>query len=239
MKFPKIFALISLCLIFLACNSAHNENSAFIDYVVDPREAEIELFLKDSEGNMMRSFQMLKNHIEKNGKKLRFAMNGGMYQENGKPVGLFIQKGQTVAPLNTREAKGNFYLKPNGVFYLTKEKQAFVVNTEDLTDDGNIEFATQSGPMLLFDGKIHPEFVEGSDNLNIRNGVCVLANNKIVFSISKQEVNFYDFAKHFFDLGCKDALFLDGFVSRIYLPEQGIEDLSGNFGVMIGVVENK
>jgi uncharacterized protein YigE (DUF2233 family) len=102
-----------------------------------------------------------------------------------------------------------------------------------------VKYATQSGPMLLTNGKIHPEFREGSTNLNIRNGVGILPNNKLVFAMSKKEINFYDFAKYFQDLGCKNALFLDGFVSRTYLPEKNWIQTDGNLGVMIGVTERK
>ena len=89
--------------------------------------------------------------------------------------------------------------------------------------------------MLLINGQIHPAFKKGSSNLNIRNGVGILPNNKVIFAMSKQEVNFYDFAQYFKNLGCKNALYLDGFVSRTYLPGKNWEQLDGNFGVIIGL----
>jgi uncharacterized protein YigE (DUF2233 family) len=91
--------------------------------------------------------------------------------------------------------------------------------------------------MLLIDGEIHPAFKKGSKNLNIRNGVGILPDNKVVFAMSKEEVNFYDFAEFFKSKGCKNALYLDGFVSRTYLPEEDWEQLDGNFGVIIGVAK--
>jgi uncharacterized protein YigE (DUF2233 family) len=164
-------------------------------------------------------------------------MNGGMYQEDQKPLGLFIQNGNIITPLNTRNAQGNFYLKPNGVFGIRNDNRAFLTTTENFTNDGQIKFATQSGPMLLIDGNINPQFVEKSDNLNIRNGVCVLDDGKVIFAISRREVNFYDFAVFFRDAGCRNALYLDGFVSKMYLPEKNLTDVGGNFGVIISVVE--
>lgn len=103
----------------------------------------------------------------------------------------------------------------------------------------NIDFATQSGPMLVIDGKIHPAFKEGSTNLNVRNGVGILPDGTIIFALSKTEINFYDFAKYFQDLGCKNALYLDGFVSRMYLPEKKWIQTDGSFGVMIGVTKKR
>lgn len=232
-KILLIFA-IAVC---LNCNEKSGADETFATFTVDSNEANIEFFLKDKEGNYLKSIENLKSFVEKNGTRLRFAMNGGMYQEDNKPLGLFIQNQKTITPLNTREAKGNFYLKPNGVFYITTDKKAFISRTENFRDGSQIKFATQSGPMLLIDGEINPEFTQNSDNVHIRNGVCVLDANRVVFAISKKRVNFYEFARHFKNLNCENALYLDGFVSRMYLPEQKTEPLDGNFGVIIGITE--
>jgi uncharacterized protein YigE (DUF2233 family) len=91
--------------------------------------------------------------------------------------------------------------------------------------------------MLLINGEINPHFTKGSVNTNIRNGVGILPNHKVVFAISKELVNFYDFAEYFKNLGCKNALFLDGGISAMYLPEKNWEQLTGDFGVMIGITK--
>lgn len=221
-----------------ACRSEREKaDEIFADFIVDPQQTRVEFFWNDASGEIFKSFENVKKEVEKSGGKLRFAMNGGMYMEDQKPLGLFIQNGKTLAPLNKREASGNFYLKPNGVFGIRRDNRAFLLRTEDFRDDGQIEFATQSGPMLLVGGNINAQFTEKSDNLNIRNGVCVLEDGKIIFSISRRAINFYDFAVHFRDAGCRDALYLDGFVSRMYLPEKDLNDLGGEFGVIIAVVE--
>ncbi len=88
---------------------------------------------------------------------------------------------------------------------------------------------------MVIDGKIHPEFQKGSANLNIRNGVGILPDRKIIFAMSKKQINFYDFADYFKRLGCLNALYLDGFVSQTYLPEKNWMQTDGNFGVIIGV----
>ena len=170
-------------------------------------------------------------------KILLFAMNAGMFKKDYSPQGLFIQNKKTLSPSDTSNGNGNFYLKPNGIFYITTDNIPFVCKTANFSDKGNIKYATQSGPMLIIDGKIHSAFKEGSANLNIRNGVGILPDNKIIFAMSKKEINFYDFAKYFQSLGCKNALYLDGFVSRTYLPEKQWTETDGNFGVMIGVTK--
>jgi len=162
-------------------------------------------------------------------------MNGGMFQKDFSPLGFYIDNGTIVRQLNTREGSGNFYLKPNGVFYITKNNTAHISTTPDFEANNMIKYATQSGPMLVINGKLHEAFKEGSANVNIRNGVGILPNGDVLFAMSKTEVNFYDFANYFKDKGCNNALYLDGFVSRAYAPSQHWEQTDGDFGVMIGV----
>lgn len=227
-----------LLILFGFTAAAQPADTRFLSYTADPHAGNIRLYWKDTHGEPLKSLQNLKSFVETNGKKLVFGMNAGMYHPDNRPLGLFIEDGVEQHAVNTRTAtSGNFYMKPNGIFYLTKDKRAVVCQTEDLKDPKNILFATQSGPMLLIDGNVHPAFKEGSVNLNIRNGVGILPDNRVVFAISKEPVNFWDFAQFFLSLGCKNALYLDGFVSRAYLPAQQWIQLDGNFGVMIGVSE--
>ena len=165
-----------------------------------------------------------------------FAMNGGMYKADQSPQGLFIKDRMTLSPIDTASGKGNFYLKPNGIFYISKDGRATICETQSFRPE-SVSYATQSGPMLVCDSEINTAFKKGSENLNIRNGVGILPDGRLIFAISKVKVNFYDFAMYFKNLGCRDALYLDGFVSRMYLPEQGWEQQDGNFGVLIGVVD--
>ena len=96
---------------------------------------------------------------------------------------------------------------------------------------------TTSGSANSLKANVHPAFKKGSTNFNIRNGVGVLSDGRVVFAMSKSEVNFYDFAEFFKSLGCRNALYPDGFVSRSYLPEESWTQLDGNFGVIIGVLK--
>ena len=119
--------------------------------------------------------------------------------------------------------------------YLTKSRQAFVVPTHGFEVTSDIDYATQSGPMLIVDGKINPKLTPGSSSLRVRNGVGVLPDGQVMFVLSKRFVTFYDFAHYFQQQGFQNALYLDGSVSRMYLPEKNsLSD--GRFGVMIGQV---
>lgn len=164
-------------------------------------------------------------------------MNGGMFAPNFAPQGLFIESGKTQAPLDTTKGAGNFYLKPNGVFYLNADRSAHIVPTAVFRNDGRVAYATQSGPMLVIDGRIHPAFRAGSANVQIRNGVGLLPDGRVLLAMSKTKISFYDFADYFRRVGCRQALYLDGFVSRTYAPAAGWTQLDGNFGVILGVSE--
>ncbi len=241
MRRSKLLAILATVMLVTGLTAMLDRAGAvderILSYTVDPRSEDLAFYWKDDRGQILRSIQNLKNLVEGNKQKLVFAMNGGMYDPDNTPQGLFIQHFKTLTPLDTATGNGNFYLKPNGVFYLTQDREAVICTTPDFRDSGQVEFATQSGPMLVIDGQIHPAFREGSNNLHIRNGVGILPGNKVVFAISETEVNLHDFARYFQSLGCQNALYLDGFVSRMYLPEKNRWQTDGNFGVMIGVTE--
>ena len=240
----KIKSILIVTTIFIATAGlfasakAQVDDSLFVNYTVDAKKQDIQLYWKNDKAQNFGSIQNLRAWLEENKRKLVFAMNGGMYKPDGSPQGLFIQKQTTLSSLDTSSGNGNFYLKPNGVFYITADNIPVICNTANFIDNGKVKYATQSGPMLVINGKIHPLFKQGSANLNIRNGVGILPGNKVVLAMSKKPINFYDFANYFKTLGCINALYLDGFVSRTYLPGKNWLQTDGNFGVIIGVTVN-
>jgi uncharacterized protein YigE (DUF2233 family) len=240
MKFIKFFAIPILLIIgILAFAVSKSGDEIFLSYQVNLKRQDLKLYWKDDKNQTFKSIRNLKNWLETQNKTLVFATNAGMYKVDNSSLGLFIQDRKTIVPLNTRTATGNFYWKPNGVLYIDTENNATICKTEDFINNGKIKYATQSGPMLVIDGRIHPEFKQGSTNLNIRNGVCLLPGNDLIFIMSKKEVNLYDFAKYFNELGCKNALSFDGFVCRTYLPGKKWIQTDGNFGVIVGVTANR
>jgi uncharacterized protein YigE (DUF2233 family) len=228
-----IFLILLATTIFFVFNPKGNND--FISYTVDLQKQDLKLYYKDDKGLNFKSLGALKAWLERNDKTLQFAMNGGMYKQDNSPQGLFIENGLQINPLDTSNGNGNFYLKPNGVFYITKNRKAGITQTDKVLGLDTLLYATQSGPMLIIDGNMHPAFKEGSQNVNIRNGVGILPDNTIIFVLSKNEINFYEFANYLKKLGCKNALYLDGLVSRAYLPSEDWRQLDGNFGVIIGV----
>lgn len=237
MKLKITILIFAIATVVIFLNAKIYNGNSFVTYKVDTKKQDLKLFWKNENGQNFGSIQNLKLWIENKKIKLNFAMNGGMYKKDYSPQGLYIEKQKILVPLDTTKATGNFYLKPNGFFYLTTNNTAKICTTQLFRNNGKIKYATQSGPMLIIDGKIHSDFKEGSSNLNIRNGVGILPDGKVVFVLSKKEINFYDFANYFKSLGCENALYLDGFVSRAYVPSEKWIQTDGNFGVLFAVTK--
>lgn len=229
---------LSAIISYFFLKNKDSDKDKFITYTINPQKHNLQFFWKDDSNNILKSITNLKNWLAAKNKKLFFAMNGGMYKRDNTPQGLYIEKQKILAAIDTTSGQGNFYMKPNGIFYLNNNNEVNVCRTDSFKLFSNVKFATQSGPMLVIDGNIHSMFKEGSTSLNIRNGVGILTNNNVLFVMSKQAISFYDFALYFKKMGCKNALYLDGFVSRTYLPEKKWMQMDGNFGVMIGEVGN-
>lgn len=225
-----------LLLLLVQAGMAQIADKDMVSYVATQKQS-VQLFWKNDKGAILGNLGALNQYVIAQKRKLVFAMNAGMYTEDQSPLGLFIQNGKTVKKLNTGVGKGNFYMQPNGVFYMLSNGEAGICKTADFNNKRNIKYATQSGPLLISKGTINAQFKQGSPNLNVRNGIGILPDGSMLFAMSKQPVNFYDFALYFQRKGCKEALYLDGFVSRSYYPAMNWLQKDGNFGVIIGVVE--
>ena len=249
-----LIALLTLCLFPLSlaaepksgegCYKQSYEGAGYAICIFDPKTSDIRLFSKDKDGHNYGHFGAVNRDLAKRGQRLSFAMNGGMYHKDRSPVGGYIEGGKERQPMNSNAGPGNFHMLPNGVFWTAQSKYgggagAYVASTQYFTEGAHgIVHATQSGPMLVIDGKLHPKFRKGSDSLRLRNGVGTLSDGRLAFVISDKRVNFYDFASLFKDhLGSKSALYLDGTISRLYAPSLERDDLGVAMGPIIGVVE--
>lgn len=178
----------------------------------------IEIFNKRPNSNDAYNFEAL---LALKKDKLLFAVNGGMFEEDHSALGLLISNSKKVKNINLKKSNyGNFYLLPNGVFLIDKNNDAFIVTSENYSDKKyKPKFATQSGPMLVINGNISAHFTQGSKNTVVRNGDGINEKGEVIFAISEEPVNFYEFAELFRDeLKCKNALYLDGVVSQYFVP---------------------
>jgi uncharacterized protein YigE (DUF2233 family) len=230
------FALLLLPVAAAAsCRDVEFEASSFTVCEVSAAQ-DLRLFQSGPDG-AYGSFNAVEEALAAKGETLGFGMNAGMYHPDLRPVGLYIEEGVEKTPLVTREGPGNFALLPNGVFCIGAGLRV-IESLAYQAAPPKCRFATQSGPMLVIDGALHPKFMVGSDSLHIRNGVGTSDDGQTAyFAISNQPVNFYDFARLFRDkLRVKNALYLDGAISRLLAPEIGRMDAGFPMGPIIGLV---
>jgi uncharacterized protein YigE (DUF2233 family) len=177
----------------------------------------IRLFYGDSDGKPYGSLDKFDEAMAGQGETVLMAMNAGMYHEDLSPVGLYVEGGRTLSSVHTGEGEGNFFLKPNGVLMIGKNGEAAIMETGAYAAaNPDPDYATQSGPLLVLNGVLHPRFEENGKSRYIRNGVGVRPDKTVVFAISLSEVSFGSFARLFRNaLGCADALYFDGVVSAL------------------------
>ncbi len=205
------------------------------------QEPGLKLWLNGPGGQPLGDFTAVRRNLAPD-EVLGFAMNAGMYHADYRPVGLYLSDGVRAGELVTGASNDNFGMLPNGVFctggarpYQVVESRAFAKAQPEC------RLATQSGPMLVIDGALHPRFLIDSDSRHIRNGVGVSADGGTAwFAISDRAVTFHEFGRLFRDgLGARDALYFDGSISRLYAPALNRADFGRRLGPIIGYTERK
>ena len=221
-----------------ACRKVQHLGDGYTVCTFDPAHYDVQIFQNDRNGKPYGSFRALEMDLRQERVYVRFAMNGGMYLDDQSPVGLFIENGREIKAINTNKGWGNFHLLPNGVFYV-HEGKAGIMESKAFAASGIKPFyATQSGPMLVISGRLHPSFLADSPSLKTRNGVGVTSDGKVIFAISDGPVRFHDFATLFRDdLNCPNALFLDGSISSVDIPEWRRRDSLFPLGPIIAVTQ--
>ncbi|MFO1124559.1 MAG: phosphodiester glycosidase family protein [Methylocystis sp.] len=222
------------------CAEVQEGGAAYTMCDFDARKSDVRLFLRNETGETYGDFSRLARALADKGETLVFAMNAGMYAEDRAPVGLYVENGRTLNAANTHAGPGNFHMKPNGVFWVDGSRAGVTETTRFLKGRQRAQFATQSGPMLVIGGRIHPRIHEDGMSQKFRNGVCVQDGHVVRFAISNQPVSFFAFARLFRDrLHCTDALFLDGgSASGLYAPSLSRHDrFMPAMGPIVGVAE--
>jgi uncharacterized protein YigE (DUF2233 family) len=233
---PRLLALLGLPALVAACGNqlqpmeSHEvsfQGQAFTVVSLDLHRESLTLHWKNPDtGQPFGDIQSLREWGAANGKRLMFAANAGIYDQSYAPLGLYVENGKTLVPLNLyrgNPAAGNFSIRPNGVFAIYRDGHAAVRTSTDFKADAKaVDWATQSGPMLVIDGKINDQFVHDSTSNKWRSGVCARTPHQVVFAVSESPVNFHSFAQLFRDkLDCRNALYLDGSISQFYIDGTG------------------
>ena len=220
------------------CRSVIFENTSLTHCLAVPSRHRITMRLARRNGENIRSLDNLSEEVSVG--SVAFAVNGGMFDDAGDPVGYYVENSQRLQTLNTADGEGNFHMKPNGVFFGSdgsweiRTSEDFLANVSDRP-----QFGTQSGPMLVVGGKLHPDIARDGESRLVRNGVGVDTQGRAHFVISNAPVSFGKLARFFKDeLDTPNALFLDGNVSALWVPATGRVDTGNALGPFI-VVEKK
>ena len=202
------------------CHSMEYERAAYTICDVDLHRHTVRLYWTRSDGTPYAYLSALPRDLEGAAGRLLFATNAGMFDSKLKPVGLYVERGRELVHANIKSGSGNFHMMPNGVFYISADRAAVAETQAFLKRRPQADLATQSGPMLVVDGRLHPRFARRGTSLKPRNGVGVRADGQVLFVISQEAVSFDAFARLFRDgLKCPNALFLDGgSASSLYAP---------------------
>ena len=221
-----------------ACRSIIFEDTPLTHCLATPSRHRIAMDLGPSGEAPYRSLSAFSRARE--GADIAFAMNAGMFDEEGKPIGYYVEGGERLQTLNTADGEGNFHMSPNGVFFGTgdtwevRTTEDFLANVQERPD-----FGTQSGPMLVIDGTLHPEISHDGDSRLLRNGVGVDEKGRAHFVISNAPVSFGKLARFYRDqLDVKNALYLDGNVSGLWNPATDRLDTGAPIGPIV-IVEKK
>jgi uncharacterized protein YigE (DUF2233 family) len=236
--------LAAICLSWAApalaveCETRQFEQSWYTICEVNAAKEEIRLFLRNDDGEILGHFSSVQNSLPP-GKALVFAMNAGMYHPDRRPVGLYLENAKKEARLYPNPGPGNFGMVPNGVFCIRPNRADVIESLKYQANPVDCTYASQSGPMLVIDGKLHPKFIATSTSKFIRNGVGSSADGqRVVFVKSESAVNFHEFARLFRDeLKTPHALYFDGKISRLHAPQLGRSDGGFWLGPIVGVVQ--
>lgn len=217
MRLPSLLPLLLLSLPAFASGtcSLTDPSLTLQSYTVDPQRERIVMYWQNEDGKAWGSLRSLLGDINRDG-QVQMAMNGGIYDKAYAPLGLYIEKGRQLTPLNRASGGGNFFIRPGGVFYL-RGQNAGIVSINKFRASPAIRYAVQSGPMLIENGKINWRLKPSASSRKLRNGVGITGDGKVVFMLSARETNFYDFACYAqAKLNVRQMLYLDGTISKMY-----------------------
>lgn len=226
------------------CDPIMFEDSPFTHCVAEPGQHAIGMELSpDNSDKPYRSLEALSREPGDGDRDLVLAVNGGMFDTDGLPIGYYVEEGLRFTVLNQNEGPGNFHLLPNGVFFGESAEGPWRVwDTERFARQikDRPHFATQSGPMLVVSGDLHPAFDFDGSSRKTRNAVGVDAAGRAHFVISEAPVSFGKLARFYRDvLNVNNALFLDGTVSQMWDPARGRMDNGAPIGPIIVVTDRK
>jgi uncharacterized protein YigE (DUF2233 family) len=158
---------------------------------------------------------MLFKNVQKAYPNATFMINGGKSTKSHHPIGLYVENGKRLSPIKTiQNPKISTGVKPSGVFVIKKGK-AYISNSMNQGHYNKVDYAIQSEPILIWNGKLNRKLPRGK--IQMRNGVGIKKDGMVYFACLKMD--YREFAQHFLDQGCISALQLDDEQSEIWQKE--------------------
>ncbi len=233
-----VWAMCATPLLAATCTDVTHDGNRYSYCQVDLSTETLRLFLYDAEGAPFAHFNRINSALKTDGQTLGMAMNAGMYHDDRRPVGHYVENGTELMRVVPNAGPGNFGLLPNGVLCLRDGRADVIETLRFVREAPACTHATQSGPMLVIDGALHPRFLPDSTSRFIRNGVGTSEDGQqAVFAISNNAVTFHEFGSFFREyLKLDQALYFDGNVSRLYAPSLGRNDPGRRLGPIVGTV---
>jgi len=158
-------------------------------------------------------------------------INGSFFFEDLSPMGLLISEG-----LQSNDLRKVDW----GVFFVEKtKKRARLIHTRKWKNGQGVEFAIQTGPRLVVDGKP----LTFRDNMARRSALCVIDDHTVVMLATENAVLMRDLAVFLSQpvamggMGCRHALNLDGGSSTHLVIREpgGLPGVSGFDYVPVGI----
>ena len=220
------------------CKPVQFEDTPLTHCIIDPALHRIGVDLGPDGRKPYGSLSAFASANKDEQQAIALVMNAGMYDEDLRPIGYFVEDGERLKPINQNEGPGNFHLLPNGIFFGQADGGWQVLSTGNFIDEvkQRPDFATQSGPMLVIGGELHPDIAPDGESLKLRNAVGVDLAGRAHLLISEAPISFGRLARYYRDvLKVPNALFLDGSVSQIWDPARGRMDGGPDIGPLIVV----
>lgn len=136
---PLRLTLCLLALSLLPCSAGGPEKkiiSGVTYHLLEAAPGSVKILWKNDQGQPLRTFTKAANYLVHQGYSVQTFMNGGIFEPGGIPSGLLVQDGKTLQKVNRQHGKGNFHLRPNGIFLINSEG-TFIIPTLNSTPGQN------------------------------------------------------------------------------------------------------
>lgn len=246
LAFSLLFTALAQALDFEALGKgafyAESDDQGVRYGIVKARADDVSLLWRDGEGKAYRSLGAAFSAVKDSGRLPLMLMNAGIFTTAHTPAGLWVEKGETLAPLNRNQGKGNFHIEPNGVFSVTGGKARVETSAAFQKRGARVDYAVQSGPMLIINGTINKRFVKKLSSPYKRNAVCTTKKGELLFIMTlryqSEWPSFYRLAEALSAFGCHNALYLDGSISDWFVRGKSGTFHWSNFVGIIAVTEH-